>query len=136
VSDSGSHAGRDTRVVRMLCKIERPSGGPDTLECRSGAQNHQNSSKDHLAEIDDVIESLHNSLWPLNKSIHSNPELAFEEYKTHDALTKYMQSHKDWQITKSAYGLETAWIAVYDSRKPGPVVSFNAEMGASSPLLE
>jgi metal-dependent amidase/aminoacylase/carboxypeptidase family protein len=26
--------------------------------------------------------------------------------------------------------METAWVAAYDSGKKGPVVSFNAEMGA------
>jgi hypothetical protein len=85
----------------------------------------------YLAQINDHIESLTHSLWPLNKSIHDIPELAFEEHKAHDALTNYFELYDDWQVTKSAYGLQTAWIAVYDSGKLGPVVSFNVEMGIS-----
>jgi metal-dependent amidase/aminoacylase/carboxypeptidase family protein len=86
----------------------------------------------YLSQIDKFIDSLHACLWPLNTYIHENPELAFVEYKTHDALTKFMRSQKDWEVTSSAYGMETAWEAVYDSGRTGPVVSFNAEMGALS----
>nr|UWK21992.1 peptidase m20 domain protein [Trichoderma rodmanii] len=31
-------------------------------------------------------------------------------------------------VTPSAYGMDTAWVAVYDIGRRGPVVSFNAEM--------
>lgn len=93
----------------------------------------QDGSHERLSEIDNSIESLRASLWPLNKFIHENPELAFEEHKAHDALTKFMRSQKDWHVTTSAYGMETAWVAVYDSGKAGPVVSFNAEMGTPIP---
>ncbi|KAF2653698.1 putative amidohydrolase [Lophiostoma macrostomum CBS 122681] len=85
---------------------------------------------DLLSGIDSFINTLHTVLWPLNRYIHENPELAFEEYKTHDALTKFMESQDGWKVTKSAYGIETAWIASYDSGHEGPVVSFNAEMDA------
>jgi hypothetical protein len=87
-------------------------------------------SVEYLSEISDFIDGLTPSLWPLNKFIHDNPELAFREHKTHQALTSFMRAWEDdWQVTPSAYGLETAWMAVYDSGKPGPTVSFNAEMG-------
>ncbi|OAK98458.1 amidohydrolase family protein [Phaeosphaeriaceae sp. SRC1lsM3a] len=83
-----------------------------------------------LADIDRYVEDRAESLWPLNNFIHNNPELAFEEHKAHDALTRFMEAEAGWRVIKSAYGLETAWIAVYDSGNPGPVVSFNAEMDA------
>lgn len=86
---------------------------------------------ERLSEIDSLIEKLFDDLWPLNNYIHENPELAFKEYKTHDALTDFMRSQNGWVVTTSAYGMETAWVAAYDSGKPGPVVSFNAEMGSS-----
>jgi hypothetical protein len=117
----------------MLCKIERQKDGAGTVPCDCNAERH--GKEDHLAEMDHFIDSLQDSLWPLNTFIHEDPELAFEEYKAHDALTTYMQSRQGWQVTKSAYGLKTAWVAVYDSGKPGPVVSFNAEMGESSTPL-
>jgi amidohydrolase len=89
----------------------------------------QNASQEYLSEIDTTIESLRSSLWPLNKYIHDNPELAFKEYKAHDALTDFMRKQKGWHVTPSAYGMDTAWVAAFDSGKPGPVVSFNVEMG-------
>ncbi|KAK3307274.1 uncharacterized protein B0T15DRAFT_553856 [Chaetomium strumarium] len=88
-------------------------------------------SVEYLSEISDFIDGLTNSLWPLNKFIHESPELAFREHKAHQALTSFMRSRGDsWHVTPSAYGLETAWVAVYESGRPGPTVSFNAEMDA------
>jgi len=83
----------------------------------------------YMSEIDNFIEGIRAFLWPLNKFIHENPELAFQEYQAHEVLTNFMRSREGWQVTKSAYGIETAWVAAYDSGKPGPVVSFNVEMG-------
>ena len=96
----------------------------------------RNGSHDYFPTINDAIESFRTLLEPLNKYIHDNPELAFEEYKAHDALTSFMRSQKDWRVTSSAYGIATAWIAVYDSGKAGPVVSFNAEMGTVIPHVD
>lgn len=92
----------------------------------------QDVSKNHLSEIDDFVDELRATLWPLNKFIHENPELAFKEYKAHDALTTFMRSQKNWNVTPSVYGMETAWVAVYDSGRTGPAVSFNVEMGRNS----
>ncbi|OAA54698.1 peptidase dimerization domain protein [Cordyceps fumosorosea ARSEF 2679] len=84
----------------------------------------------HLAEIDRFIAQLEPALWPLNCFIHDNPELGYKEFKTHDALTKFMKCQSGWTVTPSAYGMATAWEAVFDTGRPGPVVSFNAEMDA------
>lgn len=84
----------------------------------------------YLSEISDFVDrQVAGSLWPVNKRIHDNPELGYEEFIAHEALTKFMRTREGWKVTPSAYGLETAWIAVYDSGRKGPVVSFNAEMG-------
>ncbi|KAK4033546.1 hypothetical protein C8A01DRAFT_39989 [Parachaetomium inaequale] len=104
----------------------------DDASC-SGNHN-SNQAKDcppYLSDIDNFIESLDDSLWTLNKFIHANPELAFHEYKAHEALTNFLRSRQEgWQVTPSAYGMETAWVAVYESGERGPVVSFNVEMDA------
>jgi metal-dependent amidase/aminoacylase/carboxypeptidase family protein len=83
----------------------------------------------HLTAIERFIRDLEPSLQPLNSFIHDNPELAFEEQKAHDALTDFMRNREKWDVTKSAFGMKTAWMAVYDSGRRGPVISFNAEMG-------
>ena len=102
-------------------------------ECSStNAPNHHedDGSLEYLSEIDTFVDSLEELLWPLNHFIHQNPELAFQEHKAHQALTDFLRSREEgWKVTPSAYGMETAWVAAYDSGEPGPVVSFNVEMG-------
>lgn len=85
----------------------------------------------YLADINDFIEDISNELWAINKKIHDNPELGYEEHKAHALLTSFLKSREGWKVTTSAYGMDTAWVAVYDSGEKGPVVSFNVEMGAS-----
>ncbi|KAM7210356.1 peptidase M20 [Rhypophila decipiens] len=85
----------------------------------------------HLPEISDFIDNqVAEALWPVNKAIHDNPELGYHEVIAHDALTSFIQSRSGWNVTRHAYGIKTAWTAVYDSGRPGPVVSLNAEMDA------
>ncbi|TLD31138.1 hypothetical protein PspLS_02189 [Pyricularia sp. CBS 133598] len=86
--------------------------------------------KCRISAIEEALKPLTENLWSLNKYIHDHPELGYEEHKTHDALTGFMQQQKGWQVTRSAFGIETAWTAVYNSENPGPVVAFNAEMDA------
>ncbi|OHW91166.1 M20 peptidase protein [Colletotrichum incanum] len=86
------------------------------------------SSPEYLDEISSVVADLAESLWPVNKKIHDNPELGYREFIAHDTLTAFMRTQPGWKITPSAYGMETAWVAVWDSGRKGPVVSFNAEM--------
>ncbi|KAK3332912.1 hypothetical protein B0T19DRAFT_381528 [Cercophora scortea] len=101
--------------------------------------NHNDANPEHqpaptqLPYLDDIsrhVDSIADSLWPVNKKIHDCPELGYEEVIAHEALTSFMESQPGWTVTRSAYGLKTAWVAVYDSKKKGPVVSFNAEMDA------
>ncbi|WQF75352.1 Putative peptidase M20, xaa-Arg dipeptidase, bacterial exopeptidase dimerization [Colletotrichum destructivum] len=85
-------------------------------------------SPEHLDEISAVVADLADSLWPVNKTIHDNPELGYREFIAHNALTSFMRTQPGWRVTPSAYGMATAWVAVWDSGRKGPVVSFNAEM--------
>ncbi|KAF4302434.1 putative peptidase m20 [Botryosphaeria dothidea] len=87
-------------------------------------------SPDYLGEIGSYIDTIADSLWPINKKIHDNPELGYKEYIAHEALTSFLKKQDGWKVTPSAYGMETAFVAVFDSGKKGPVVSFNAEMDA------
>ncbi|KAJ0110226.1 peptidase m20 [Diaporthe amygdali] len=83
----------------------------------------------YLRDISSHVDSIADSLWPVNKKIHDNPELNYKEYIAHEALVNFMRSQEGWKVTPSVYGLETAWIAVHDTGRKGPVVSFNVEMG-------
>ncbi|KAI0161166.1 hypothetical protein GGR52DRAFT_576568 [Hypoxylon sp. FL1284] len=88
------------------------------------------SQPGYLGEISNFLDSIAGDLWPINKKIHDNPELGYEEFIAHETLTKFMASRPGWKVTPSAYGMATAWVAVFDSGKKGPVVSFNVEMDA------
>ncbi|KAK8063122.1 hypothetical protein PG996_007774 [Apiospora saccharicola] len=88
------------------------------------------SAPRYLPEINDAIERISETLWEVNKKIHDNPELGYEEFIAHDTLTSFMKNMDGWKVTPSAYGLKTAWTAVWDSGKKGPVISFNCEMDA------
>ncbi|KAM0254561.1 hypothetical protein ACHAQJ_006667 [Trichoderma viride] len=81
-----------------------------------------------LDDISQAVDNLFEDFWPINKKIHDNPERGFKEFIAHDALTKFMKSQDGWAVTPSAYGMDTAWVAVFDTGRRGPVVSFNAEM--------
>jgi hypothetical protein len=98
-------------------------------------QGSHDATHEYLLDIDHFIRDLEPLLWPLNSFLYENPELGFKEHKAHDALTNFIQSREGWHVTPSAYGMETAWVAVYDSGRPGPMVSFNAEMGTVCPCL-
>lgn len=94
--------------------------------------------KPHLSTISTYIDTtLSPLLWPINLAIHSHPELNYHEHFAHDTLTDFLSSSSTsipgqpkWTVTRHAYGLPTAWSAVYDTNRPGPTVSFNAEMDA------
>ncbi|KAK9444206.1 hypothetical protein VB005_01953 [Metarhizium brunneum] len=81
-----------------------------------------------LKAISEAAAEVGKEFWPINIKIHDNPELGYKEYIAHEALTSFMRRQPGWKVTPSAYGLKTAWVAVFDSGAKGAVVSFNAEM--------
>jgi hypothetical protein len=93
------------------------------------AESGPSAKPQYLADISEYIDSIYEEIWPVNKKIHDNPELGFAEFIAHETLTKFFKIRAGWKVTPSAYGMETAWVAEYDSGKRGPVVSFNVEMG-------
>ncbi|SMR52655.1 unnamed protein product [Zymoseptoria tritici ST99CH_1E4] len=86
--------------------------------------------KSYLSDISEHVELLSDNLRDISLEIHDNPELQYKEYHAHELLTKCLQKREGWEVTPSAYNIATAFVAVYDSGKPGPTVSFNAEYDA------
>lgn len=84
----------------------------------------------YLDEISKFVDDIADSLWPVNKTIHDNPELGYKEKLAHKTCTDFMERQPGWKVIRSAYGMETAWVAVFDSGKKGPNISFNVEMDA------
>ncbi|KAL2686351.1 hypothetical protein IWX47DRAFT_47235 [Phyllosticta citricarpa] len=84
----------------------------------------------YLDDISAFVDELADALWPVNKKIHDHPELGFKEKIAAEALTSFLKARRGWNVTLGVYGMETAWVAVWDSGRKGTVVSFNAEMDA------
>lgn len=91
---------------------------------------------DYMSIISGHVDSLSKSLRQLSLKIHDNPEVRNKEFIAHEAITTYIsqQENKNWEVTPSAYGIATAFVAVFDCGEPGPVVSFNAEYGQFCPI--
>jgi hypothetical protein len=96
----------------------------------SGISSYYNTDS-WLALVSEHIESLSKSLRVLSLDIHDHPEIRNKEFHAHEILTRFIKEQKlqDWVVTPSAYGIATAFVAVFDSGRKGPVVSFNAEYG-------
>ncbi|KAF6790392.1 metallopeptidase [Colletotrichum sojae] len=84
----------------------------------------------YFQDVSDYLDSIIDELWPINKEIHDNPELGYEEVKAHKLLTDFMESHEGWNVTRSIYNISTAFVAVFEGSGEGPIVSFNAEYDA------
>ncbi|CAI2175760.1 13974_t:CDS:10 [Funneliformis geosporum] len=77
-----------------------------------------------------AIDDKSSELRTISLKIHENPELAYEEKFAHGLLVKYLQD-EGFNVTPSAYGLETAFVAEFQSiAGRGRVVSFNSEYDA------
>ncbi|EMD00428.1 hypothetical protein BAUCODRAFT_62146 [Baudoinia panamericana UAMH 10762] len=87
-------------------------------------------STDHLPLITKYVDDMSGGLRMVSIEIHDNPEVGYKEKHAHAVLTDYLQQKDGWRVERSAYGIETAFVAVYDGCRPGPVVSFNAEYDA------
>lgn len=90
----------------------------------------QSPGSPYLHFISGYVGDIKPDLRRVSIEIHDNPELQYKEFHAHEVLTKYLEMQKGWKVTPSAYEIETAFVAVYDSGKEGPVVSFNAEYDA------
>ncbi|KAL2162897.1 hypothetical protein VTH06DRAFT_6733 [Thermothelomyces fergusii] len=85
------------------------------------------SSNSITSVIHEEIRQRNGEISTINRQIHANPELAYEEHKAHDLFVRTLES-LDFQVTPNAYGLATAFSAEYSSG--GRLVIFNAEYDA------
>ena len=97
---------------------------------QADASDRSVSSNIDVDLISRTIEQASDDLRRISLTIHDDPELQFKEFHAHEVLTDYLKGQSGWDVTLSAYGLKTAFVAIFDSKKKGPVVSFNAEYDA------
>ncbi|GES84831.1 putative amidohydrolase [Rhizophagus clarus] len=79
-----------------------------------------------IKAIDEKSEELRS----ISLQIHENPELGGEEEFAHNLLVTYLKD-QGFDVTPSAYGIKTAFVAEFSSKGgKGRVVSFNSEYDA------
>jgi metal-dependent amidase/aminoacylase/carboxypeptidase family protein len=69
------------------------------------------------AEAQLVIDRISDELREISLSIHSNPELGFEEHDAHRLLTAYLE-RQGFAVSRGAYDMPTAFLAVAGSGAP------------------
>ncbi|KAK7042463.1 peptidase M20 domain-containing protein 2 [Favolaschia claudopus] len=84
--------------------------------------------EDILAAIEQTIKSLDKELRSLSLDVHSHPEIGYEEHRTHDVLTAFMESH-GFNVTRH-YALPTAWLSEFSNGSGGRTIGINSEMDA------
>ncbi|KAK5992296.1 Xaa-Arg dipeptidase [Cladobotryum mycophilum] len=70
------------------------------------AQNIDNEQLRTL--VNSRLDELNSDLHEINKAIHSNPELCYQEFFAHETLTNYLEK-LGFEVKRKAYGLDTAF---------------------------
>ncbi len=78
-----------------------------------------------LAEID----SLRPYLIDMSNTVHSNPEIGYQEFKTSKLYCDVLQEH-GFEVSRGISGMNTAFKAVCKGKAGGPTVALLAEMDA------
>ncbi|CAI7663475.1 unnamed protein product [Penicillium pancosmium] len=78
--------------------------------------------------IGEYIKELAEPLRELNRKIHDNPELAYEEHHSHDVICEFLEA-QNIPVKRHVYGLKTAFEAIIGDSN-GRCVNFNAEYDA------
>ncbi|KAH8816547.1 hypothetical protein F5884DRAFT_852983 [Xylogone sp. PMI_703] len=79
--------------------------------------------------VSTYIDSINETLQPMPFVSHYNLGNSFRATTAHKALTEFMGFRKGWKVTPSAFSIDNAFIAEYDSGRQGPVIGFEVEYG-------
>ncbi|KAI9013873.1 hypothetical protein CLU79DRAFT_768324 [Phycomyces nitens] len=87
---------------------------PAYEECMSQAFHHMNDKADSEVEaiVKTAINAVSSELRTISLDLHENFEIGMKEYHAHDVLTDYLEK-KGFTVTRSTYGMETAFQAEY-----------------------
>ena len=69
----------------------------------------------------EAIDQAAEDLYHLSQEIWANPELAYEEFKAHDLLAKYLESTFKFPTVERNLHLKTAWRASYGQKQDGGI---------------
>ena len=77
-------------------------------------------------EISNLAKEKKEEFEKVSDYIFANPELAFKEYKSQEALCKLLESH-GFVVKRGIAEMPTSFEAVFDSGKPGKTVALMGE---------
>ncbi|CBQ72232.1 related to amidohydrolase [Sporisorium reilianum SRZ2] len=88
--------------------------------------------QDVAKHIETEIGKLDAELRALSLDMHDHPEIMWQEHRTHDLFVTYLSRKQGWKVTPHAYGVETAFAAVFSHKpsKESRVVGFQSELDA------
>ena len=86
-------------------------------------------------EISNLAKEKKEEFEKVSDYIFANPELAFKEYKSQEALCKLLESH-GFVVKRGIAEMPTSFEAVFDSGKPGKTVALMGEYDAGIVLKE
>lgn len=87
------------------------------------------TAEKYIGIITDGLEASREELTAMSRTIWENPETGYQEYKASGLLTEMLQKN-GFEVTRGICGMETAFLGVKKSEKPGPVIAFVAEYDA------
>jgi amidohydrolase len=76
------------------------------------------------------IDALAERLIEVSHTIHANPELGFQEFKTAELLTSLLAECPGFEVERGVAALPTAFKATLSGGRPGPTVAILAEYDA------
>ena len=80
-------------------------------------------------KMDEALEKVLPQLLALKEDLYHYPEIGGQEFRSSKLLQDFL-SQEGFQVQPNLDQLETAFKAVYDSGKPGPIVTYTAEFDA------
>ncbi|KAJ9418091.1 hypothetical protein QL093DRAFT_2591472 [Fusarium oxysporum] len=80
------------------------------------------SMEDIRNTIDTYIKGLSDELYTLNKQIHDEPEIAFQEFKAQTHISDFLEQ-QGHSVQRGAYNLPTSLESIYGSQRPMPSVA-------------
>jgi len=81
---------------------------------------------DYKATVRRYVSSKKTELLSISHAIHCNPELGLQEHKACELLVSTLRE-AGFEVETPVAGLDTAFVATYQSGKPGPRIGFLAE---------
>lgn len=82
-----------------------------------------------LKKLSTKYDEIFMDLKTLNEYIYANPELGRKEFKASEAHKNLLKKY-GFSVTDNYIGIETAYLAEYNSGKPGPKIAYLAEYDA------